>query len=153
GSVRQVGARRRHPCRPRSARVHRRDPPGVGPRRVPGPPGVRSQEVQGMAADGQAAELWDPRGLGAASLVTYARRTYNVPMAIEQAREFRQRVITEVYPEWADYLAEDSMAILASSLGTTVNECSGALDWKGDRSPGLVWAVRRVVRGELNRRD
>jgi hypothetical protein len=94
-----------------------------------------------------------PGGLGAASLVTYARRTYNVPKTIEQAREFRQRMITEVYPEWSDYLAEDSMAILASSLGTTVNECWGALDWKGDRSPGLVWAVRRVVRGELNRRD
>jgi DNA polymerase I-like protein with 3'-5' exonuclease and polymerase domains len=94
-----------------------------------------------------------PGGLGAASLVTYARRAYSVVMTIEEAREFRQRMIGEVYPEWADYLTEDSMAVLAASLECTVNECWAALDWKGDRSPGLVWAIRRVVRGELNRKD
>ncbi len=94
-----------------------------------------------------------PGGLGPASLATYARRTYNVAMTIEEATEFRRRMIGEVYPEWDAYLSDDPMATLASRLGTTAEACWAALDWKGDRSPGLARAIQRVVRGDLRRTD
>ncbi len=94
-----------------------------------------------------------PGGLGPATLVAYARRTYNVPMTVEQAGEFRRRMITEVYPEWDQYLADDPMTNLASSLGTTADACWALLDWKGDRSPALVHAIRRVVLGATLRAD
>lgn len=94
-----------------------------------------------------------PGGLGPASLVTYARRTYGVAMSLEEARDFRDRMITEVYPEWDQYLSEDPMAILAANLRTTTDACWAALDWQGTRSPAMVGAVRRVVRGEVRRKD
>jgi hypothetical protein len=76
-----------------------------------------------------------------------------VEMGLEQAEEFRRKLIERVYPEWGQYLAEDPMAILAENLGATVEECWRALDWKRSRSPGLAWAVRRAVRGETARKD
>ena len=74
-------------------------------------------------------------------------------MSLEKAETFRKKIIGEVYPEWSAYLAEDSMAILAQNLETTVEECWKALDWSGARSPALIWAVRRIVRGETGRKN
>jgi DNA polymerase I-like protein with 3'-5' exonuclease and polymerase domains len=94
-----------------------------------------------------------PGGLGPASLVCYARRSYGVEMSLEEAQEFRDRMIHEVYPEWALYLDENPMANLAQSLGTTAEECWQVLDWSGKRSPALAWAVRRIVRGKTLRKN
>jgi len=94
-----------------------------------------------------------PGGLGAASLVSLARRTYGVEMSLEEAEKFREKMIGEVYPEWSAYLAEDSMAILAQNLEASVDRCWQILDWQGTRSPSLVWAIHRVVRGETVRKD
>ena len=94
-----------------------------------------------------------PGGLGPATLVAYARRTYNVPMTVEEARDFRRRMITEVYPEWDQNLADDPMTNLSTSLGTTSDACWAVLDWKGGRSPALVHAIRRVVLGATLRAD
>ena len=46
-----------------------------------------------------------PGGLGAASLVSYAKSTYGVDMPLEQAKNFRSRLCEQVYPELAQYLA------------------------------------------------
>jgi hypothetical protein len=94
-----------------------------------------------------------PGSLGAASLVTYARRTYGVEMSMEQAQDFRAKMITEVYPEWSQYLSEDAMAILAQNLETTPERCWLALDWSRERSPSVPWVLRRIVRGENVRKD
>jgi DNA polymerase I-like protein with 3'-5' exonuclease and polymerase domains len=93
-----------------------------------------------------------PGGLGARSLVTYARRSYAVEMTVEQVAEFRKKMIEQVYPEWAIYLGSDLMAVLAFNLETTVEEC-WALDWKGDRAASVPWCIRRIVRGETRKRD
>ena len=57
-----------------------------------------------------------PGGLGAASLVAYAKSSYGVAMTLEQARSFRQRLITQVYPELQAYLADDQQQDLADNL-------------------------------------
>ena len=63
-----------------------------------------------------------PGGLGAASLVAYARSAYGVTLTIEEAQEFRQRLIRQVYPELA-YLVEDTYSILALNLKSTPKLC------------------------------
>ncbi len=94
-----------------------------------------------------------PGGLGARSLVAYARRSYGVEMTVEQAAEFRKKMIGEVYPEWTTYLDEDLMAILAYNLEATVEDCWKALDWKGARSPSIPWGIRRVVSGAIEKKN
>jgi DNA adenine methylase len=62
-----------------------------------------------------------PGSLGATSLASYARRSYGVSMTVEEAKERRERLITEVYPELTDYLAEDVHAVLANTLHAAVD--------------------------------
>jgi hypothetical protein len=88
-----------------------------------------------------------PGGLGAASLVAYARQTYGVAMTLEQARAFRTRLITEVYPELGLYLAEDGMGLLACNLGVPVPDLWAAFDPEGARAPWITAGVRNVARG------
>jgi DNA polymerase I-like protein with 3'-5' exonuclease and polymerase domains len=57
-----------------------------------------------------------PGGLGAASLVAYARSAYGVKMSFDDAQEFRQRLIQDVYPELTAYLYEETYTILAFNL-------------------------------------
>lgn len=61
-----------------------------------------------------------PGGLGAASLVTYARHSYGVDISQEQAEQFRDKLCREVYPELQLYLSEDSAAVLARTLQADV---------------------------------
>jgi hypothetical protein len=60
-----------------------------------------------------------PGGLGAASLVTYAKASYAVELTIEQAKEFRKRLITKVYPELQAHLSDNQHATIAANLQTT----------------------------------
>lgn len=60
-----------------------------------------------------------PGGLGAASLVSYAKSSYGVELSIEQARDFRKRLVEQIYPELRLYLADDQQADIASNLQTT----------------------------------
>jgi DNA polymerase I-like protein with 3'-5' exonuclease and polymerase domains len=94
-----------------------------------------------------------PGGLGAKSLASYAHRTYRVEMTQEQAAEFRERMIGEVYPEWGLYLSDDAMEILAANLEAPVEACWDALDWTGDRAGFVPGFVRRIVRGEVTKSD
>jgi hypothetical protein len=89
-----------------------------------------------------------PGGLGAASLVAYARHTYKVEMTLEQAQAFRSKLITEVYPELDRYLSEDGMAVLAGNLGAPAEQLWEALDPRGDRAPFVAAGVRNVVSGK-----
>jgi DNA polymerase I-like protein with 3'-5' exonuclease and polymerase domains len=63
-----------------------------------------------------------PGGLGAESLERYARRVYKVEMTTDQATQHREKLIYEIYPELALYLAEDAHAILADNLQADVEE-------------------------------
>jgi hypothetical protein len=89
-----------------------------------------------------------PGGLGAESLARYARRTYEgVEMTTEDARERRQRLVGEIYPELSDYLAEDAHATLADTLRTTIEVVRLEL---GDVH---LSCVRKVLEGEPKRAD
>jgi hypothetical protein len=97
-----------------------------------------------------------PGGLGANSLVEYARTTYKVEMDLEQAAAKRQQLITEVYPELNEktgYLSDDGMALLASNLKVREGDCWKALDWKGTRDRSVVYCVQKVVRGKAVKTD
>ena len=94
-----------------------------------------------------------PGGLGAASLVAYARATYKVEMTLGQAQVFRARLTKEVYPELDLYLAEDGMGVLAHNLGVPAGDLWDAFDPEGTRSPRVVGGIRNVVRGRTHKSD
>jgi len=58
-------------------------------------------------------------GLGAASLVSYAKQSYGVDLTIKQARDFRKRLITKIYPELKTYLSDHQHSDIAHNLGAT----------------------------------
>jgi hypothetical protein len=92
-----------------------------------------------------------PGGLGAESLVNYARANYGVTLTAEQAVAFKRKVIDEIYPELNDrdgYLADQGMAALARNLGVTEREAWEVLDRSGKKNPIAARGVARVVRGE-----
>ena len=57
-----------------------------------------------------------PGGLGAASLVTYAKQTYGVVMGFDEAKAFRKRLIREIYPELTPYLNDNQYVGIAENL-------------------------------------
>jgi hypothetical protein len=57
-----------------------------------------------------------PGGLGPKRLAIYATESYDTPMSVEEAREFRNRLIQDVYPELTDYLRETTFSNLAWNL-------------------------------------
>jgi len=60
-----------------------------------------------------------PGGLGAASLVTYAKQSYDVELTLKQAKAFRLQLINRVYPELAAVLRDTQIADTANNLQTT----------------------------------
>ena len=60
-----------------------------------------------------------PGGLGAASLVTYAKQAYRVELTLKQAKAFRHQLITKIYPELSATLRDTQIAEIASNLQTT----------------------------------
>jgi hypothetical protein len=94
-----------------------------------------------------------PGGLGARSLVAYAKSNYGVILTVEEAEEFRLRLIQQVYPELEVYLADDGMDVLARNLAAPVVECWQRLDRSGERSGRVVGAVRKIVQGSPRKAD
>ena len=116
----------------------------------------RKRDRERYAALRQRAKVFNfgiPGGLGARAMVAYAWSTYGVRLTIEEAAEFRRKLIEEVYPELALYLADDGMEVLARNLGTTVADCWARFDRRGDRSGAVVGGIRNVVRGRTCRAD
>jgi hypothetical protein len=68
-------------------------------------------------------------------------------MTVEEARERRQRLIGEVYPELTDYLAEDVHAVLANTLHTTVDVVRLEL------GKTHLSCIRKVLEGDPKRTD
>jgi DNA polymerase I-like protein with 3'-5' exonuclease and polymerase domains len=84
-----------------------------------------------------------PGGLGAASLVSYAATAYGVDLSFEQASSFRDRLISEVYPELSDYLKEDPVEALSHNLLTSGFRVRAAFG-----TDGVIGAVKRIVAGK-----
>jgi DNA adenine methylase len=68
-----------------------------------------------------------PGGLGARSLAGYARSTYGVVLTEDEARQKREQLL-DIYPELAEYLAEDGCTILARNLKADVSEVRARWD-------------------------
>jgi hypothetical protein len=94
-----------------------------------------------------------PGGLGAASLVTYARAKYGVEMTLEQAESFHQKLTRDIYPELAIYLGDWSMSRLASRLGIHKSICWDAFSYNGEQSPATPRSIRKVVEGKAYKAD
>lgn len=114
--------------------------------------GLKKSNPSKFKSDRQAAKAVNfgvPGGLGAISLSAYAKATYGVEMGIEEAREFRRKLIEEVYPELSTYLSDDASQCLALQLGCRVSDIKAAL---GDH-PASVLGARNIVRGMTHKRD
>jgi hypothetical protein len=88
-----------------------------------------------------------PGGLGSKALVAYARAIYGVTLTLEEAEQFRQRIIHEIYPELALYLADNSMALLARNLGVSEREAWEVFDRSGRKNPIAARGVAKVIAG------
>jgi hypothetical protein len=91
-----------------------------------------------------------PGGMGAKALAAYALANYGVTLSLEEAGQFRTKLITEIYPELNDkdgYLADVSMATLARNLGVTEREVWEVFDRSGQRNPLAARGVAKVIRG------
>jgi DNA polymerase I-like protein with 3'-5' exonuclease and polymerase domains len=78
------------------------------------PPGGPVSDARQAA---KAVNFGVPGGLGATNLVSYAKATYGVDMPLKQAEAWREKLITEVYPELKLYLQSQDLVTLADNLG------------------------------------
>jgi len=94
-----------------------------------------------------------PSGESSQGLQAYAKSAYSVELTLEEAADFRARLITQVYPELNCYLKESEMLTLATNLGVEEEHCWNKFAWsKSKRSPAIPGGVRNVVRGRTVRR-
>jgi hypothetical protein len=97
-----------------------------------------------------------PGGLGASALRDYAEANYNVILTEEEAEEFRHTLINDIYPELNErdgYLADNSMAALARSLGVSEARLWRTFDRRREGSPLVVRGLSSVVRGTSKAAD
>jgi hypothetical protein len=109
--------------------------------------GRRQEEYARARQAAKAINFGVPGGLGVASLVCYARRTYGVPLTFDEAKERRERLTKKVYRELDCYLAEDGAALIARNLQAPLQEARDAL---GDLH---LSCVRKVLTGDPKRAD
>ena len=92
-----------------------------------------------------------PGGLGAKSLMEYASASYGVQMTLDEAKEWKNKLVTEVYPELTRYLFQDVLGALCFNLQCGADEVCDAFNL---RSAG-VYAfspIQDVVSGNLRNR-
>jgi DNA adenine methylase len=77
------------------------------------PPREKAYKKARQAA--KAVNFGTPAGLGARTLVAYAKSTFNATLTEEEARQKREQLLI-IYPEVVQYLAEDDCTILARNL-------------------------------------
>jgi hypothetical protein len=94
-----------------------------------------------------------PGGMGAASLVEYAGRSYGVELTVEEAEAFRRKLTQDVYPELAHYLLDSSLQDLAQQLRVPASECSKAFSIDKESSARTMGAIRKVVLGQPYKKD
>jgi hypothetical protein len=98
-----------------------------------------------------------PGGEGADTLRDYVAAGYGITMTAEEAAAYRERVVTEIYPELELYLADDALALLADGLGCSVNDVwrQFHLERKVDvhKFTRTLLGIRHVIQGRSFRTD
>jgi hypothetical protein len=107
----------------------------------------RQEEYARARQAAKAVNFGVPGGLGVASLVGYARRTYGVPLTFDEAKGRREQLTKQVYKELDLYLAEDGAALIARNLRAPLPEVRDAL---GDLH---LSSVRKILTGDPKRVD
>jgi hypothetical protein len=83
-----------------------------------------------------------PGGLGARRLADYALLNYQVEMSQEEAKELRDKLVYEVYPELEQHLSYSIYDVLAANMHADPEEVRRALS-----GPTITtWHVERVLR-------
>ena len=115
--------------------------------------GLRQTDPGRFRAGRQAAKAINfgvPGGLGAKALRDYAEANYGVSLSEGEAAAFRAETDEDIYPELNDrdgYLADNSMAALARTLGVEEARLWQAFDHSGQRNPIAARGVANVIRG------
>jgi DNA adenine methylase len=89
-----------------------------------------------------------PGGLGSRSLSSYAKLTYGVDLSEDEAAEFRERFLYEIYPEIGEYMESDLTEVAAQNLRTTVGRVRREFP-----DDGLICGAKNVVQGRKRKRD
>src|SRR5262249_35569194 len=88
-----------------------------------------------------------PGGLGKVKLSAYAKANYGVTMTLGEAEAWKQKLVTEVYPELTQYLADAPAANLAEALGTMPEALSAACFPLGE-FPHCWRVLEKIVYGD-----
>lgn len=96
-----------------------------------------------------------PGGLGADKLAAYARANYGVALTPVEAKNFRERLTTVIYPELEKYLSDDTLVRLAGNLHTPPHEVAAVASRHLGRPPfdGYWFLLDKVVGGETRTRQ
>lgn len=83
---------------------------------------AKNPEMKKARQSTKAVNFGVPGGLGAPKLKVYALNSYGVHLTLEQCRDFRSRLITEVYPELTPWLEDNLVTRLSASTGAPESE-------------------------------
>eukprot|EP00727_Mastigamoeba_balamuthi_P014026 m51a1_g9246 putative dna-directed dna polymerase (1366) ;mRNA; r:1840-7583 len=93
-----------------------------------------------------------PAGWSPQSLREYALSNYGVEMSIVEARQFREQLVSDIYPELGLYLYEDSIQLISRSLGVPLHDAWEEL-WGHKKTHRVAAAIRSVIKGKYERAD
>lgn len=88
-----------------------------------------------------------PGGLGAKSLSEYAQANYGVKMTVQEARLWKQKLVTEIYPELEMYLQMDILENIAVNLQVPMVDIVQVLEIDRN-SVDIIWGIQQVVAGK-----
>jgi DNA polymerase I-like protein with 3'-5' exonuclease and polymerase domains len=113
--------------------------------------GVQTEKARGQVGPysqarqaAKAINFGVPGGLGPKRLALYAKYNYGAEISEEQAKEFRDKLTQEVYPELQDYLRSDDLGLLSHNLRTTREQLIATQTHASHQ-----WLVRDVMLGRL----
>jgi len=86
-------------------------------------------------------------------LQSYALQTYGVALSGQEAEEWRQRLIDEIYPEIGRYLSDTAFDRIAAVMGCSGNELWSALDNRGARPGWLPATIMKIIGGATTKAD
>jgi hypothetical protein len=92
-----------------------------------------------------------PGGLGIRELQRRALEDYGVELSQEEAKQFKETLITETYPELNNtngYLSDPTFSALARSLGLAEWQIWETFDRSGQRNSIAAMGTAKVIRGE-----
>jgi hypothetical protein len=120
---------------------------------------LKDTDLERFAQARQAAKALNfgiPGGLGAKALKVYAANNYEVEMTQDEARSFRQRLISDIYPELNEtdgYLSDPSFEAMSRNLGLAEWRIWEAFDKTGKRNRIAAMGTAKVIRGESTASD